>query len=252
MTEPTQIPDYLYNVPVLVAEGDSWFSFPFGIDVVNRLRQYGCIVESVADWSHTLESMVSHEDQKAGFTRALKRLSDSQTPPMAVLFSGGGNDFIDKLPLLLNSKGPQDDPINNSVLDEFIAGLQCKYATWLDFATSAYKTTFDVEKPVPILVHGYGYVVPNASWLQPAFAAKNYTDLAQNTTTMRTLLNCFNEMLKAVASAQEHVHYVDLRPTLTDNDWQDEIHPTFNGFDKITGKFRKVIESTPETKETAL
>lgn len=96
-----------------------------------------------------------------GFTCALKRLADSQTPPTAVLFSGGGNDSIDKL------------------------------------------------------------------------------------------LNCFNEVLKAVAAARGHVHYVDFRPTMTDNDWQEEIHPTFTGFDKITRKFRKVIQRTLGREEAA-
>ena len=237
------LPDHTYNVTFLVAEGDSWFSFPNGIDVVNRLRQYGAEVESVAEWSHTLESMAEHEEQREGFRRALTRIGDKQAVPRAVLLSGGGNDFIDKLPSFLNPNGPQGDPIDDHLLDKFIGHLQSKYHMWLNFVTDACKRTFDTKTPVPILVHGYGYVVPNGAWLQPLFKAAGYTNLAQNSTTMRGLIDRFNDMLKEVAKDREHVQYVDLRPTLTDGDWQDEIHPTFDGFDKVTLEFRKVIDN---------
>ena len=54
---------------------------------------------------------------------------------------------------------------------------------------------------------------------------------------LRTLIDAFNTMLKAVSSLPEfgHATFVDLRGTLSQgagyrNDWANELHPTKSGF----------------------
>jgi len=48
-----------------------------------------------------------------------------------------------------------------------------------------------------------------------------------------------------------HVHYIDLRGTLSSADddykqwWANELHPTDQGFERIAGKFAAVLESLP-------
>lgn len=99
---------------ILVAEGDSWFFAPpslslYASDVVTRLKAHGDVVESVAEPGHTLRSMVTDWWEKGEFHCALQRLIENGDVPWAVLFSGGGNDFKNRLPSLLNPKGRESN-----------------------------------------------------------------------------------------------------------------------------------------------
>lgn len=119
--------------------------------------------------------------------------------------------------------------------------LRCNFNKWFDFATNECKATF--KKTVPIIVHGYAYIVRKKDQgLQQIFARKGYKP-GQNAQTMKKLIDQFNGMLNYVANARDHVHYVDLRSTLTKGDWYDEIHPSLNAIDeKILPIFWEVID----------
>src|SRR5437773_9657473 len=59
---------------VLIAEGDSWFDYPFH-DVLRLLEdEYGYDVQSVAHKGDPLESMAYNAGQLEEFTRALEKL----------------------------------------------------------------------------------------------------------------------------------------------------------------------------------
>jgi hypothetical protein len=78
---------------VLVAEGDSWFYYPF-TDVLKELEdRHGFDVESVSHWGDTIEEMAYSEGQPDDFARKIEKLIRNGRTPEAVLLSGGGNDL---------------------------------------------------------------------------------------------------------------------------------------------------------------
>ena len=88
----------------LVAEGDSWFAYPPGWDLINQIRGLGYRVENVGRAGSLLEDMVlgwhNDFDQPIAdfFERDPSQLFETarlveEYRPRALLFSGGGNDI---------------------------------------------------------------------------------------------------------------------------------------------------------------
>lgn len=83
----------------LVAEGDSWFDYLPGRDLIDCLRvRHGYRIDNFAKAGDTLENMI----YGSGITRRFERVEPTITPvlwriqsvkPKAFLFSGGGNDI---------------------------------------------------------------------------------------------------------------------------------------------------------------
>src|SRR5262245_12675000 len=88
---------------LLVAEGDSWFDYPFN-DVLSMLEdEHGFDVESVAHKGDTVEDMAYSGGQFDAFVRLLEKLLRQGRVPNAILLSGGGNDVAgDQFAMLIN------------------------------------------------------------------------------------------------------------------------------------------------------
>ena len=245
---------------VLVAEGDSWFDYPF-FDVLKNLEDiYGYDVESVAHKGDAVEEM-AYGGQLVEFARRVEKILDRGELLKAILLSGGGNDVAgDEFGMLLNHRVSAIRGLNGSVVNGVIdERIRAAYITILTIITQ-----ICIEKTgaaIPILVHGYDYPVPDGRgylggwwvlpgpWMEPGFRKKGFDDLDQNTEIARQLIDRFNEMIKGVAALPSfsHVKYVNLRKTLSNAAnykkwWGNELHPTKEGFKEVTKKF--VIELT--------
>ena len=249
---------------LLVAEGDSWFHYPKG-DVLDALDKLGYDIESVAHRGDTIESIAYDADQLDALTQRLMRLSKRDKRPRAILLSGGGNDFTKgRLEALLNHHGSGLTTINETIRDEALGNrVRNAYAKVIEDVTWVCKSHFN-DPPIPILVHGYDYSIPDGRgyskywitwrgpWLEPAFYAKGYYDLQDNMKTIAALLGYFNtqleEVLESLGSDYDHVKYIKLLDTLSredstyKDDWDNELHPTKSGFARIAKKYAKVIE----------
>lgn len=283
------------NEAVLVAEGDSWFSFfDFEKSVFERVKSYfldrcGTNILEVMEKKHNyhvwevaksgdrLEQMASPK-QLSELIQYLIDLARKDIIPKAILFSGGGNDVVDKLPKILNQRNENQVVLREEKINEVIDGcLKLTYKRLIGCVTAINEYLFD--KKIPILIHGYGYSVPDGRgvnkdgrsrwckilfsilriqgkigpWLKRAFECKGYKDLQANTKTMMTVINRFNCMLSQLPNEPDfdHVYYVDVRECLTNSlkkdaykqDWGDEMHPTEDGFKKVAKKFDKVIKN---------
>ncbi|MCB1036015.1 MAG: hypothetical protein KDD47_19495 [Acidobacteria bacterium] len=245
----------------LVAEGDSWFDYPFN-DVLKVLEDsYGYEVESVAHRGDEIEEMAYSGGQLDGLLRVLEKVHRRSVPIKAVLLSGGGNDISGKhFRMLLNHAASPlanlSDGVAQAVIDERILTA---YVTILSAVTKA--CTESLGAPVPILVHGYDYPVPDGRgflggwgplpgpWLEPGFRDKGFGDLQRRKEIMVDLMDRFNDMLQRIVSlpAFGHVHYLDLRNTLSTDQgtykqwWANELHPRKEGFEKIARQFHQVL-----------
>lgn len=245
---------------LLVAEGDSWFDYPFH-DVLSMLEEeHGFDVESVAHKGDRVEDMAYSGGQFDDFTRLLEKLLRQKRVPDAILLSGGGNDLTgDDLAILLNHAASGLPALNPDVVRGVIdVRVKNAYAFLIGGLTEIAMKL--LERPIPILLHGYDYAVPDGRgflggsfflpgpWLEPGFHRKGHGDLDTNTKVVESLIDSFNNMLEQLSGAQGfgHVHYVDLRGTLSNaanykRDWDNELHPTTRGFKAVAEKIARAI-----------
>ena len=144
---------------VLVAEGDSWFDYPF-YDVLQKLDDdFGWDIENVAHRGDSVESMAYDGGQLADFVRAIQRVVRRGEAPHAILMSGGGNDVAgDSFAMLLNHRSSPVYGFNPAVLDGVVqTRIRVAYTTMLSAVTAACQDLLGA--PVPILLHGYDYPV---------------------------------------------------------------------------------------------
>ena len=251
---------------LLIAEGDSWFDYPF-FDVLERLEDgFGYVVESVAHKGDTVESIAYDASQVSKLARLFEKLGGQGAQPRAILLSGGGNDIAgDEFPIMLNHQASGlsvlNDSIVNGVIDE---RLKFAVVSVISSVTTLSKRYFG--RTVPVLIHGYAHAIPDGRgylggawilpgpWLKPGFTQKGYGDLKFNAGVVAALIDRFNAMMQGIPAAPElaHVKYLDLRNTISSDlsdykkSWNDELHPTKPGFGAIAGVFAAVIEAFPK------
>lgn len=257
---------YKGNAGVLLAEGDSWFDYPF-YDVLQNLEgKYHYKVESTAHKGDTLESMVYDQDQLSGFALKMSRLADLGIQPVAILLSGGGNDLSGpELALLLNHSKSGLATLNERIVSGVLdIRVRASYLTFIQAVSNLSIHYF--KRKVPILIHGYDYPVPDGRgylggwgflpgpWFKPYFEQKGYTGIPENAATLRTLVNRFNSILEAIAgeAGYSHVCYVKVVGTLSsllteprryDSEWGNELHPTRSGFKLVADQFHKALDN---------
>lgn len=244
---------------VLVAEGDSWFDYPFH-DVLKELEDgHGWDVEHVAHRGDAVESMAYDGHQLDDFVRTIERVVRRGETPRAILLSGGGNDVAgDVFAMLVNHRSSPVYGLNDAIVDGLIdTRIRVAYTTILQAVTTTCETL--VGARIPIVLHGYDHPVPDGRgflggwgflpgpWLEPGFREKGYEDLAERVAIAADLIDRFYAMLRTIAAlpAFAHVRIVDLRGQLSTELagqryktwWGNELHPTSAGFAKVAALF---------------
>lgn len=251
---------------VLIAEGDSWFDYPF-YDILAELEdRHGYDVESVAHHGDPIEEMAYGGNQLEEFSRRIEKVVRRGVTPTAILLSGGGNDIAGtEFGMLLNhaESGAALAGLNISIVEGVIN--QRIYSAFVTIIAAVTKVCQDTANQIiPILLHGYDYPVPDGRgflggwgplpgpWLEPGFRQKGFLDLQRRTLIARDLIERFNAMVAALPTLPDfqHVRYVDLRNTLpTDAQyqvwWENELHPTERGFRAVAEKFDAVLKTLP-------
>ena len=253
--------------PLLVAEGDSWFQFPFLVrEIIDHLGRDYLIACSGAAGDRA-QNMVFGDigRRQAEYLVDLRRHKDRAK---AFLFSAAGNDIIgedieggDNVSVLrkILKRPSAQNPTVAGIIDAAELGRR------LTFLESAYRTVVaniraepGLER-LPIVVHGYDYPFPHPwgdrdgrnplwadrdQWLGSAFAHHGIGDGALRRDTIRFLIDALYGMLHRVAGdpAATGIHVVDCRGAMPDvGDWVDEIHGTSEGFRKVTERFRATL-----------
>jgi|CXWL01.1.fsa_nt_gi lysophospholipase L1-like esterase len=243
---------------LILAEGDSWFDYPFN-DVLSKLEDLGWEIASSAHRGDTLEGMTY--DQLDRMAAQCHKLAQRKLKPRAILLSGGGNDIAGpELVPLLNHRKSRLPAISatavKAVIDERIRAV---LGDWIGAVQRLCEIYF--KDTVPIFLHGYDYMVPDGRgvlggwgplpgpWLQPSLFRKGYDDLTQSKAIMKDLVDSFNVTMADVAARATGVTYIDLRGTLSatlanekyKDSWGNEIHPTGDGYAAVAAKIDAVI-----------
>lgn len=248
------------KLPVLVAEGDSWFEFPLLVsEIVDQLDD-GFLVWSIGAAGDTAQNMVY---DRAEYPKALKA---RRHEVRGFLFSAAGNDIIGEDPetqkpvlfdLLKEFNGDNSDiqgHINLELLEEKMQFLQEAYTKVI----KNIRNDLGFEK-LPIIIHGYDYAIPypcagldprnpvhaaKNEWLGEPLDQRNIEDSTLRHNIIKFMIDRLYKMMEDVSgnSDETGVWLVDCRgamPTVTD--WIDEIHGTSDGFKKVAARFVTVL-----------
>lgn len=245
----------LKQVPFFMTEGDSWFSLPVHYNIVDFLEQeYRDGIFLRFEKSGDILQNFLHPDNNGRLLGYIK-----QFRPDAVLLSGGGNDLVDEL-ALISASGRQNISVDECIdllnQNNFFERMRRLYQ---DFA----ETVGALDPAVKIIAHGYDYPVSLGkelgltveniglaavlvrsigSWISPQIE-QALPQIEDQKRFVRRLIDQFeSDVLSQIHT--DNFFYADLRGTLQgDQDWNDEMHPTEDGFRRLAERFRLKIDT---------
>ncbi len=225
----------------VVSEGDSWFQYPHPkvLDIIDHLSNH-CAIRSVGAAGDEVINYYKEQE----YLKAVRR-----EQPDFFLISGGGNDIL----------GPEfegflrddlRDDLKIESKDDLVSFMNAAFFTKLDKVIETYQKIYDsIFKEFPdlqILIHGYDYIIPldqtNKGWLGRYMIKKNMTIQENRRKLIKYLLVEFNDRMETLANQYDHVHYIDVRESVKDDRWYDEIHPDSEGFEIVANKFLDKIK----------
>lgn len=247
----------------LLADGDSWFDYPLGKDVLDHLNNFfKHPVTKLAKAGSTLNELVYGPDElfksdpsqgKTRLTLVVEKLRKEKFD--AFLFSGGGNDIAGpEFFSFINHAASELPNPNQSVLDGVVNGTFRK--AYEDMIEVLLAETDKRKIKLPIFVHGYDYPWPDGRgavalgivgpWFEDTFRKKGFPlngpndpDLMRRRDIVAKFIKSLNVMLGELETKYSgKVFKVDLLGTLPKlSDWANELHPTNAGFAAVALKF---------------
>lgn len=233
------------SYPVVISEGDSWFSFPVHANVIDHLDEMAGRRMSLLRLERSGDQVVEMTtDAKLATLRGyLQRYK-----PHALLWSGGGNDIVG--PELLRFIAPRgttfnvQNALNTPALTKRYAEIRNAYARVIAMRDAA-------APDCVIITHGYGHAIPSGRkarlwgisagpWIKPFLEARGYTVKKEQQAIVDALLQRFNGILDAI-TAPKFIK-CDVASVVQDNEWNDEIHPTRKGFEDVARVFHNALK----------
>ncbi|MGC4013366.1 MAG: SGNH/GDSL hydrolase family protein [Luteolibacter sp.] len=212
----------------IVAEGDSWFEYPFLLyDVIDHLMDRPELaIFCCSEAGDTVSNMLPAGEFYVPLQREQAKF---------FLFSGGGNDLVDGRGLRRFLKARSGA---GSARDYFTP----EYQTFMDGMKRQYETLFlrvlRQQPGVHIICHGYSDAVPrptSGKWLGKPMTEIGITDFSTQQAIVKAILGDLNHLLSDCAQKfKPNATYVDLRGIVPANGWHDEFHPTSDWFGKAS------------------
>ncbi|QOJ00815.1 MAG: hypothetical protein HRU70_10045 [Phycisphaeraceae bacterium] len=237
------------GAPRILAEGDSWFDFPFGGDPFERGDVVARLTKLINIKILNFATRGDEARQILGVTqrqRLKKALADPKTNFNVLLFSGGGNDIVgDPMALWIRPREPgmsTRDAIDLPVFEHALGVVRAAYQHLIAIRDRAERDT--PGRQIHLVFHQYDFAIPNGKgvcgygpWLRPALEYHGWHTHPDAHSIVRDLLRRFAGMLDGVAAGAPRVHIVRTQGTLDATDWNDELHPNRSGFGKIAAIF---------------
>ena len=267
----------------VILEGDSWFDLPRPhTDLADAIEDLGYVVMSVAERGDTLENM-AFNGQLMQVATQFRTLANYNKTPIAILLSGGGNDIIGpNLQFILNhrestigARYSNDEQSESRWQESILRGALDRYRSYIfDYVAGVSLLCMKIAergelslleldcKRIPIVIHGYDYPMSSGigfkylwlfrlkgPWLKPSFDAKAYNDNSANHILIE-LVNRFNSTLSSAVTSirvskklPNPICYLDLRGTVSKDQWNDELHPNREAMQIIAIKFVKKFKN---------
>jgi hypothetical protein len=246
---------------ILLADGDSWFDYPLNgmgeqpnSDVIAQLP--ACFANppqilSLAHYGDATTTLLGTGRRNMLVTQ----MKDTRNGRFdAILFSGGGNDLVgDQFRLWLRTApAGVKDPVTAINHQAFAAVLSVVQSAYQDLIA-----TRDLYLPgTPIFVHAYDFAQPNNTsvcngllgpWLYPSLCDRGWMSglgadqIAFGASIVKLALTQFSLMLGGFAS--QNVIQVNTFGAVAANQWDNELHPTPQGFINVAGRFATTLQT---------
>jgi hypothetical protein len=267
----------LDTTPVILCEGDSWFSTPLSMNLIDQLV-FATPEEEAAGKVFFGKGGLFFRAEKSG-DRALNMFTEKNVNKLSkwykafdfdlVLLSAGGNDFVDEFLKKLFKNKPVIT-VQQAVQLVIDSGQYDKVLA----AYRVFINKFISEKPhIPIIAHTYDYPVllgkpanltlsniglialfkkKVGDWISN-HVEDSLPNLNDQVEFAKQLIDNFESRILSPLAIEfnNNFSYVDLRNTLTEDLWFDEMHPSGLGFHKLAQKLKKPISDTlPVNKKT--
>ncbi|MFJ2539635.1 MULTISPECIES: SGNH/GDSL hydrolase family protein [unclassified Pseudomonas] len=249
----------------VVAQGDSWFDYLPGVDIIKWLKlTSGYKIKSFASGGDTLENMVYGTEIKDGaWTRPRPEFEDvlaeiKRIKPAFFLFSGAGNDIAgDEFASFLNhaDASPASLVRTDYVNDTVDRVFRNAYEDMIKRVKAAHPK-------IKIIFHGYGRAIPTGKgvvnignyrfigpWLRPSLTRKNIMNPQVQRQIVTDFIDQLNTMLKSVADAHPDVYFIDLRNLINDDDWINELHLNALAYKRMAKQFEDKMDSLLTSKQ---
>ena len=236
--------------PVVVSEGDSWFDYPMYeniIDLIDDQRRFA--IKRLEYSGDTVTHMVGDGSSGSGVD-SIRTVVLSERPRF-LLFSGGGNDIIGEeftgAARHYDAGQTAEWHLDTPVWRALKGGVAKGYTTLIE----------TIGPHAPVIAHGYDFIIPSdrpakydgvsvsGPWVWPELARNEITD-AMMVEIGRVMINWFNDLLARLEmkyADRGYFGHVDLRGTLGANQWENEIHPTKTGFERVAAAFTAQMDA---------
>jgi hypothetical protein len=229
------------------AEGDSWFNYPLGSDVIDQLQDliHTPIANFAWPGAETRQLLALKERKEIE-----KRFRDGPEKGKkwdVLLFSGGGDDIVGDQMVLFLTPGTYDPQYPAAVLN-------ARFDEILDLVMGAYRDLIalrDSLSPQTLIVtHVYDYAWATnkgvcwvGPWLRPSLDYAHVPQGVDQHKVMTAMLDRFDTELQKVKAATTNFLIVPTHDTLKkENEWANELHPKDPGFGLIAHKFQAVLQ----------
>lgn len=231
----------------ILAEGDSWFGFPrkyllhtVGSSIIDHLAQKNdLIIFSRGNEEDDVAAMLSGE-KKLGLLKRLKYLDFTY-----FLFSGGLNDIIGRYVFgFLLEKQIEGSSWRSCVQED---RLSLKLNQVMAVYEEMIIRVTQIKPSIKIITHTYDFPLPSSKgtdifdifqtegpWLSSYLLEKKIVKRENQIHIIRYILERYKEMLFSLhAKYPSNFKVVDTQGTLKESDWENEMHPTVEGFEKL-------------------
>jgi hypothetical protein len=253
-------PKYTHH-KVIVAEGDSWFQFPF-------------FVKDIIDWLSAEPNYAVYSIAYGGdwFTNILydeKYVEELSIHVPEVFLIKGDSEMRPPKELHKMLLGEENEKIKRDILAgyhyvtpafySFILTLKAQYYLLLQNLGKSVKL-----KDMQIITQGYDYPFPtyqyrwkkwyclqpllnlfigSGKWLKRPLMIKGITDEVISCQIMKALIFELNYMFAGLAHQFKNVYHIDCRSTAPHfDDWFDELHLHSEKFKQIAAAYKKCID----------
>lgn len=227
----------------ILAAGDSWNDYP------KLLLTGGGLATHLAGLMDCPYTNIAHAGDATLVTMGMKdcKILETNLPGHdLLLFSGGGDDICgDQFSIWLNQN--VDGNIAKAVnWDRLAAALTLTLADYQDLT----EVRDRVNPDCLIVSHSYDFptktklgagVLWLGPWLKPGLDWCGWTNLEDQVAIVKRILIEFNYRLASFAATNRNHLHVNTQGTLGPDDWQNEIHPNRQGWDKIAVVISKAI-----------
>lgn len=266
------------GLPATVSQGDSWFDYPFYLNLIDLLdRKDIWAFKRLEHSGDTMADMFGAAAMPGGWQGIDHVVGVVRAEQASSLFvSAGGNDVIaaiqgkrEYLEAILGPIAGTPPQLVVAAPDNSPPSAYVNHALWLQvlgyLRAGLVRLLDNVRKRAIVYAHGYDYLVPAdkpvvvmgvngaGPWMYPVMTGLGITRPQLQRDICAILIDDFNDMLDELEeqNAPWFIH-LDVRKTLGQDDWLNEIHPTKTGFGKVANALLAQWALKHETAEAAL